>query len=252
MEARLYRLLCLAGVFLSLGIILPVNLIIKLPGYLNLTVTIFGLACGLLYWLIRRQIYLLQVYALLLMATLDACWFQNAGSQGAISMFLFTAVMVFTVFFRGAKRWAMLSLFLINGLALIWVDAHIPRLIVDYPDPSFRLPDLATGFGISMVACLLIVWTLLESYDRERARLARANTKLEQSLQEIQTLRGLLPICSWCKKIRDDEGLWQQTEDYIAGHSAASFTHGVCPDCAKKQFSEYSETELNQRLLVME
>lgn len=53
---------------------------------------------------------------------------------------------------------------------------------------------------------------------------------------DIKVLRGLLPICSYCKKIRDDEGYWQQVERYIAARSNAGFSHGVCPDCGFKHF----------------
>lgn len=57
------------------------------------------------------------------------------------------------------------------------------------------------------------------------------NENLNASLIEIRRLSGLLPICSWCKKIRDDSGYWQQVEKYLSEHSEAEFTHGICPDC---------------------
>ncbi len=56
--------------------------------------------------------------------------------------------------------------------------------------------------------------------------------------EDMKTLRGLLPICSYCKKIRDDGGYWQQVERYIAARSEADFSHGVCPDCGPKHFPE--------------
>jgi hypothetical protein len=49
----------------------------------------------------------------------------------------------------------------------------------------------------------------------------------------VQLLDGLLPICAWCKKIRDDKGYWNHLESYIAGRSGAEFTHGICPDFMK-------------------
>ncbi len=55
--------------------------------------------------------------------------------------------------------------------------------------------------------------------------------KLEEALVQVQTLQGLLPICSYCKKIRDDQNYWQQLESYISQHSAARFSHGICPEC---------------------
>jgi hypothetical protein len=51
---------------------------------------------------------------------------------------------------------------------------------------------------------------------------------------EVQTLSGLLPICAWCKKVRDDDGYWQQLEDYFSRRSGLKFTHGVCVDCLDK------------------
>ena len=66
---------------------------------------------------------------------------------------------------------------------------------------------------------------------RERERLIR---ELRDALANIRTLRGLIPICAWCKKIRNDSGYWQQLELYLGQHSEAEFTHGMCPDCLAK------------------
>jgi CheY-like chemotaxis protein len=55
--------------------------------------------------------------------------------------------------------------------------------------------------------------------------------ELEEALQQVKQLRGLLPICSYCKKIRDDQNYWQQVESYIGIHSDAQFSHGICPEC---------------------
>jgi CheY-like chemotaxis protein len=76
-------------------------------------------------------------------------------------------------------------------------------------------------------------YTLIRSQgEHERRQLAEA---LQGALkQEIKVLRGLLPICSGCKRIRDDHGFWKQLEVYIRDHSEADFTHGICPDCSKK------------------
>jgi phosphoserine phosphatase RsbU/P len=64
--------------------------------------------------------------------------------------------------------------------------------------------------------------------------LARRVTELEQALAQVDQLHGILPICSYCKKIRSDEDSWQQVEAYVTTHSAARFSHGVCPDCVGK------------------
>ena len=62
--------------------------------------------------------------------------------------------------------------------------------------------------------------------------------ELRQALSEIKTLQGFLPICASCKKVRDDDGYWQQIEKYIQDRSDAKFSHGICPDCAKKLYPE--------------
>jgi len=71
--------------------------------------------------------------------------------------------------------------------------------------------------------------------ERERDELIE---KLQKALAEIKTLKGFLPICSSCKKIRDDKGYWTQIEAYIRDHSEAEFTHGICPDCFKKLYPD--------------
>jgi hypothetical protein len=60
------------------------------------------------------------------------------------------------------------------------------------------------------------------------------NDDLQNAVQEIKQLKGILPICASCKKIRDDKGYWHQVEVYIGEHTAAEFSHGLCPDCVKK------------------
>lgn len=62
--------------------------------------------------------------------------------------------------------------------------------------------------------------------------------ELRESLAKIRTLSGLLPICSHCKKIRDDKGYWNQIESYIHKHSDIDFSHGICPECAKKYYPD--------------
>jgi sigma-B regulation protein RsbU (phosphoserine phosphatase) len=72
--------------------------------------------------------------------------------------------------------------------------------------------------------------------------LAERVEELEQALARVKQLQGLLPICSYCKKIRDDRNYWQQVEAYIGEHSEAVFSHGICPDC----FDKFVKPELNK------
>ncbi len=71
---------------------------------------------------------------------------------------------------------------------------------------------------------------------QERERLIRER---EEALAKVQTLHGMLPICSSCKKIRNDAGSWEQIETYVRSHSGAEFSHGICPDCMRELYPEY-------------
>ncbi|MGQ0812793.1 MAG: response regulator [Nitrospiraceae bacterium] len=71
--------------------------------------------------------------------------------------------------------------------------------------------------------------------EREQ-ELRRSNDELQRALREIKVLRGLIPICASCKKIRNDHGFWQQLEEYLQEHSQAEFSHGLCAPCIKKLY----------------
>ncbi len=83
--------------------------------------------------------------------------------------------------------------------------------------------------------------------ETEATRLAEAQATLVRDLQgalaEVRTLSGLLPICSACKKIRDDQGYWNQIEGYLRKYSAVEFTHGICPECARTLYGDHLDDE---------
>jgi hypothetical protein len=65
-------------------------------------------------------------------------------------------------------------------------------------------------------------------------QLSRKNRRIEKAMNAIRVLRGILPTCSYCKKIKNEDGSWMQMESYIDNHSEAQFSHGICPDCYEK------------------
>ncbi len=75
-----------------------------------------------------------------------------------------------------------------------------------------------------------------EQIVRQHDDLLAKNAELHHALAEVRQLSGLLPICAWCKKVRDDRGYWQQIESYIQDRSYAQFSHGICPECAQKHY----------------
>ena len=79
---------------------------------------------------------------------------------------------------------------------------------------------------------------MAEAKRRAEEEKERLIVELQQALASIKTLSGLLPICASCKKIRDDDGYWKMVETYVAEHSDAEFSHGICPDCGKELYGD--------------
>jgi GAF domain-containing protein len=107
-----------------------------------------------------------------------------------------------------------------EGLALgtLCVVDHQPRL-------------LSTAQQEALQALSRQVMALLE--------LRRVSAHLANALEHVKTLEGLLPICAWCKRIRDDKGYWDQVEAYIHKSTGADFTHGICPECLEKAHAKW-------------
>jgi hypothetical protein len=90
----------------------------------------------------------------------------------------------------------------------------------------------------ALIAGLLLLTALVVVlFNRYRLK-TRAHRDLQRAMDQIHTLRGLLPICSSCKKIRNDEGYWIEVESFVRDHSDAEFTHGICPGCADRLYPE--------------
>jgi len=90
--------------------------------------------------------------------------------------------------------------------------------------------------AMDQCAATVMLERQIQQQNREKDELI---AKLQEALENVKKLSGLIPICANCKKIRNDEGYWRQIEGYISEHSEARFSHGICPDCAKKIYSEF-------------
>jgi len=149
-------------------------------------------------------------------------------------------------------------------LADLIVDGTLNRITELYPD-KFQKSDLVedgyqatdffpelgkTGRWIFFTAVAIrdsnnhvigALETLEDITDRKQAEQQREKVihDLQEAIKKINTLRGLIPICANCKKIRDDKGYWNNVESYIHSHADVEFTHGICPDCMKKLYPDY-------------
>jgi CheY-like chemotaxis protein len=93
--------------------------------------------------------------------------------------------------------------------------------------------------AVELLARVSSALTLKQEMDCRKKReqeLRRSNDALQKALREVKVLKGLVPICASCKKIRNDQGFWQQLEEYIQQHSEAEFSHGLCTPCIKKLY----------------
>jgi PAS domain S-box-containing protein len=82
--------------------------------------------------------------------------------------------------------------------------------------------------------------TAQKEAEEERERLVR---ELQAALAEVRTLQAILPLCSYCRKVRDDEDYWQTVESYVSKHTDTKFSHGICPECYEKVLGEMDEGE---------
>lgn len=164
---------------------------------------------------------------------------------------LILVIMYCYTFLKMRFIWASLTCWLIiilYNLAAIWIDKTPLTILINN---NFFL--FGANF-IGMFASYTAEYQARKNFylfvllDNEKSRVKKINKKLKDKIQEIReasekikTLKGLIPICSYCKKIRDDKGYWNQIEVYISKHSDAEFSHGVCVECLKKYFPEMME-----------
>ncbi|MCD4796506.1 MAG: response regulator [Candidatus Cloacimonetes bacterium] len=132
---------------------------------------------------------------------------------------------------------------------------HIPIIFVSaiYSEDFYKIKGVEAGavdfITKPIIPELLIgkvkIFLELHKQKIERERLI---SELKEALNNIKTLKGLLPICASCKKIRDDKGYWSEVESYISLHSDVAFSHGICPDCMKKLYPDvYKKLQIKKR-----
>jgi hypothetical protein len=131
------------------------------------------------------------------------------------------------------------------GAPLLTEDGELSGILVILDDKPIRDVDFYSA-AIDFLSMRLGT-ELYRHYSEERLKrlvaertmeLEESNQKLQNALSEIKTLQGIIPICSKCKKIRDDQGFWQQVESYVTKHSQATFSHAICPECLEEYYRE--------------
>jgi hypothetical protein len=187
---------------------------------------------------------------------ISAGWFFNNGIHGSIPYFFFILSCYAGVFFKDPLKNAIPLLIATVSLFII-IEFLKPDTVSLYTSRIHGLIDVS----VSIITCLIIngisIHIIYKKYNIERnlnkkmLNQAIADKELiEKSMNEIQVLRGFLPICSHCKKIRDDQGEWKQLEKYIQDNSEAKFSHSMCPECAVAMHPEYFNKNNNAAYLT--
>lgn len=162
----------------------------------------------------------------------------------------------YQLFFAVRNDWPQLAMLLNKALATLQpAELSLIRnkwISVRY-EHGIQAGDIAKWGGLALGAAALVFLLLYmhnsrlrrEIVERKAAEQERERVigQLEAALGEVKTLSGLLPICASCKKIRDDNGYWQQVEQYIQEHSTAEFSHSICPDCLKALYPEIARRQ---------
>lgn len=146
------------------------------------------------------------------------------------------------VFYIGA---VLLSLYSSGARFTIFVAIVSSALTISVFFISPPIEEMWKALFNRAIALSAIWVTALLGLMRKMAEKKRnkAICEREKALEDVKVLRGLLPICASCKKIRNEENYWIQIESYIKEHSEAEFSHGICPDCVKKLYPEFGKEE---------
>ncbi len=174
----------------------------------------------IVFYLIRRaretfilplmsSVFILTAFLLSMM-----CFFSEEGFASSHRLGLLQVIMGMLFLNMDTKRYSIIAI-------IIVVQHFIIQSFAPWDIESF----MTTVYGIA-----LTVFASIFVYNY-----------IQRKTKRIQTLQGLLPICSNCKKIRDGRGKWHHVEEYIHNHSKAEFTHGICPECMKKLYPDYME-----------
>lgn len=127
----------------------------------------------------------------------------------------------------------VLSFFLFSRFDLL-------ESIVDFSQrhEEYEIDELLSTL-ITLSLCMLVFsWRRLKESDRARRDVELKNRDLQLALAEIRTLQGVIPICCYCNKIRDDQGSWSDLQAYINTHLNAEFSQGACPDCSARRLNQ--------------
>ena len=160
------------------------------------------------------------------------------GYDIGISAF-YLAPIGLVVWFMRSKKSAGIYMAIITSVTVTASNLLAGQMIRYY---AVEIWNTVVHFAFFAISALLI-YEVRSNLDKREKLI----NELQQALDQVKTLSGLLPMCSSCKKIRDDQGYWNQVEVYISDHSEAEVSHGLCPDCAQKLYPKVYKKIVDQK-----
>ena len=228
---RLLNMFCIILMLFSV-LMIVVNLLQGQMRFVILVVALF-IASGLSIALnsITGRVFLSTILILVALNAFALYLIHSGGVEGNGYLWLFP-LPILELFAFGNR----------TGLISIIVLLIISLILLFFPENALLVHAWSTSFKIRFLVAFsgLTVFSAVAEHSRKVVyqRLQDKNRELEDALQKVKVLRGLIPICSSCKKIRDDKGYWSEVEVYIRDHSDLDFSHGLCPDCLKKLYPD--------------
>lgn len=240
---RLFFILC-ASIFCTAFIFLSVLNYLE-GNVLEVTLNaVVILVMGTSFIALKRCDADMMIYRIahLLICVLFA-WSISRGTGGGTGLYwVFVVPLLFFYFFgkREGMIWSVIFSLWIGGV--VFLTELFDWYSYGYIAVSrfFLILAIVSVIGYGLESSRYAFSRLL---DEENKKLLHEKERLEEALREIKTLSGLIPICCNCKKVRDDEGYWQQVETYVRDRTHADFSHSICPTCLEKLCPEYPYSE---------
>lgn len=213
-----------------------------------INILITALLAGLIIYLRKTQDYdLVSIAGNLLIGLFYIFIFAYGGVSKTAYIWSFTYPLI-SLYLLGTRFGTLMSFILLGLICVIFATGSSVSFIASY-DINLKMRFIPTYLIIYLFSIVVekvrkIIQNRLtaSNIDLEKANREKDNLikELQEKVAEIQTLQGILPMCARCKKIRDDQGYWEQVEKYVQDRSEAQFTHGICPDCAEKLYPDHS------------
>ncbi len=250
LEAKIFRAATmLVG---AVGLLSSILNILNDSSFTNTLLAVLTFATGVVFYFLsspqedKERLHL--PFVLFLLSISNAYWFSNNGYAGSTPLFLMALVVLSTMLLKGRTAFFVFGLMVADVIFLVTLTHFRPDLMTQQFSAQNREADISFTLLICLFATGALVQLLTSAFRAEREKNAllyertlQDKAALEVSLNEIRVLKGILPICSFCKKIRDDQSKWQDMETYITERSNAQFSHSFCPECGEKHYGDYLE-----------